>query len=78
MQVAIKQKKGLKEYVKRDAAGQCIWGHDGSSHENWFVFKMCHILDKIEGPDAETIVWESMRMFCVWGQTKNHSVSLYS
>lgn len=41
-------------------------------------FKMCCKLDKIEGPNAETIVWDSMRMFCIWGQTRNHSLSLYS
>lgn len=28
-------------------------------------FKMCFILDKIEGPNAETTVWDSMRMFCI-------------
>lgn len=40
LQVVIKQKKGLKEYAKRDAAENCTWEHDGSaisrgsSHEN--------------------------------------------
>lgn len=40
-----KKKKGFKRICRRvDAAGQCIWEHDGSSissgcsHEHWIVF----------------------------------------
>lgn len=63
LQVVIRpKKKCLKEHTEKDATGQCVWEHDGSSisrrssNESGILFKTCSVLDKIEGPTKETAV----------------------